>query len=87
MAEDTKPDLLAVLADLRPTKGTKPLTCAWLTAATPDELAAIRAAFDRGNTYTSIAKTMRKAGARVTLLGIRDHYLGDCESCRISLKS
>lgn len=80
-------DLLGALEALRPTKGAQRSTCLWLSKASEAELAAVRNAFARGNTYTSIANTMRRSGARVTLPGIRDHFNGDCDTCRISLRS
>ena len=85
MAEDT--DLATALDELRPNKGPTKSTCRWLMAADPSLIAKIKAAFDRGNTYTSIGKMMRDKGANVTLPGIRDHREGECSTCRISLKS
>ena len=80
-AEDA---LLNALNDLRPVKGVPKSTCVFLKEAEPEILKSITAAFDRGNTQTSIANAMRKAGARVTVNGIRDHRKGVCE-CGIRL--
>lgn len=80
-AEDA---LLTVLNDLRPVKGVPKSTCTFLKEAPPEVIKSISAAFDRGNTQTSISNAMRKAGARVTVNGIRDHRKGACE-CGIRL--
>jgi hypothetical protein len=76
--------LLDALNDLRPIKGVPKSTCTFLKDADPKVIASISAAFDRGNTQTSISNTMRKAGAKVTVNGIRDHRKGACE-CGIRL--
>lgn len=81
--------VIDVLEGLSPTRGPIKATCTWLLNADPAEIAAVSKALARGNTHTSVAKAMKKAGAFVTIPGIRDHWLSDeaCETCHISLKS
>jgi hypothetical protein len=79
--------LAAALDELRPTKGPTKSTCKWLSEADPEMVQRIRTAFDRGNTYTSIGKTMRANGAQITLVGIKEHRESECQTCRISLRS